>query len=300
MLDALVIGNSILDLVWTLETPVIIDEKVTAHGLSRFAGGQAANSAYTLSRLGLSVEFVGVFGDDSAGDVCKQALLDAHVKLSAAQTQLSCATQTAAVLVDMVAGTRTIAMYRPSALALSVDAAILDLARCARLTYVDGYEPEVQLLALQAAGGNNQIRISDIEVVSEATRALVEETDHLIVPRAIAMELSGEGDVGTAVRILSSKPSRTVIATDGARPFFVARSGIVSARDTTALPAVDTTGVGDAFRAGYAAALLAGFPLEDCVTIAIATAEGKLRSAGPRIYDEDTLAALRARLGQPV
>jgi sulfofructose kinase len=298
MLDALVIGNSILDLVWSLEAPIVIDGKVTARGLTRFAGGQAANAAYTLGRLGLSVEFVGSFGDDSAGDFCKQALRDANVKLTAAQTRRGCGSQTAAVLVDVAAGTRTIAMYRPSSLALLLDAAIIDLARRSRLIYVDGYEPEVQLVALQTAGGNGRIRLSDIEVVSEATRALVDETDHLIVPRAVALELSGERDAMAAVRVLGT--SRTAIATDGARPFFFARDGTVSARDTTLFQTADTTGVGDAFRAGYAAALLAGFPLDECVATALATAGEKLRSAGPRIDGEEAFAALRARLGQRI
>jgi sugar/nucleoside kinase (ribokinase family) len=296
MLDVLVIGNSILDLVWSFEEPLSIDGKVMATSLAHFPGGQAANAAYTLGQLGFSVEFVGSFGDDEAGNLCKESLHSAGVKLTAAQTLPGCRSQTAAVLVNMATGTRTIAMYRASALALSAEPHIFDLARQARLVYVDGYEPAVQRLALHAARQEGRIRLADIEVVGEATTDLLDDADQLIVPHRVALALAGEDRASCAVRILSLSGPRTVIATDGANPFFVAQAGAVTRHAVAPLEDVDTTGVGDAFRAGYAAALLSGLLLDDCLSMAVATAESKLCSFGPRIRGDAAFATLRTRL----
>lgn len=64
MFDALVVGNSILDQVWSSEQRLIVDDKITVRRFAKYPGGQAANAAYTMARLGLKVEFAGSFGED--------------------------------------------------------------------------------------------------------------------------------------------------------------------------------------------------------------------------------------------
>lgn len=296
MLDAVVIGNSILDQVWSFSGPIVIDDKLIADGFGQFPGGQAANAAYTLGRLGLSVEFIGSFGDDPAGDFCKQTLVDAGVRLTASQTLYGLKSQMAAILVDGASGTRTIAIYRPPGLLLSSDTRITDLAQRARLVYVDGFEPAVQYSALKAAGEKGGVRLSDIEVVSCATRNLLGETDHLIISRSTALDLTGEQDIEVAVSKLSKVGPSTIIATDGGSDFVASRHLVISWHPVRPLTAVDPTGAGDAFRAGYAAAILSDLPFDDCLEFAVAAAECNLHSSGPRITSDETFTSLRNKL----
>ena len=144
--------------------------------------------------------------------------------------------------------------------------------RC-KLVLVDGYEPDAALAMLDVASEAGQRSVIDLEIVDRDTdrnktdRLLATGTD-CILPLGTARVLTGQK---------RPKPHGLASAVNGSpahrhRCYFrgswaLTSEGVIHQPAMTA-NAVDTTGCGDAFHGGYAAAFSDGLPLPLCMEFA--------------------------------
>ena len=288
----LVLGNNTVDLVFRVPGTVIRDGKVQAESLTVSAGGQAANVAHGLALLGVPVRYVGAFGDDDNG-LSRRSLEDVGVDTSRCVTVADCPAHRAAVLVDTRTGGRSIVMHKDSRLELAPEAITPDLMSGVRLVYLDNHELRASVVAARLARDRGIPVVADLESVSDLAKDVLADVSVLIAPAEVLRALTGEADVVPMLRAVQRLGPRTVVATAGPRGADGVE-GLEPPRHVPGRPCtvVDTTGAGDAFHAGYIAALLRGADFPARLEFATAVAARKCGVAGPRLTADDARTVL--------
>lgn len=279
-----VVGDVMIDTVVRVADALRIDADNPAV-ISRSLGGQAANTAAWLAAIGARPHLVGVLGDDPAAQWVREQLLRLGVPHTFATTANSTGE---CVIVTSDDGTRTMfpssganaqigavgledemaqltlddsahvhlsgyTAYHDSAFARHVlakarDAGVgtsMDAAALTVSTAIDHWRSS-HLAAL----GNADVLLATVDEV-QALRGLDPPMDH--PPAAVA---SVADDLRTQVG--ASQWPGTVIMKAGPLGAFVVRPTSTTHIPSQATHVADTTGAGDAFAAGFLAALVTG------------------------------------------
>lgn len=292
-LDILGIGNAIVDVLARAD-----DAFLRAHGMTKgtmrlidaeaaerlyaamgpgveSSGGSAANTCAAAAALGARVGFLGKVAADQLGTVFRHDITAAGVHFPTPPLVGGAPTARSLILVTPD-GQRAMNTYLGACVAFGEDDLDPTALRAARITYLEGYlfDPPAAQAAFRAAsamahaaGRKVAITLSDPFCVArhrEAFLAFVrEEADILFANEAEIRALYeveqfghaaalARGDVGLAV--LTRGPEGSVIVAGDAT------------HEVPAMPArvVDTTGAGDAYAAGFLAALTQGRTLPEC------------------------------------
>jgi sugar/nucleoside kinase (ribokinase family) len=238
------------------------------------------------------VSLVGVVGDDALGRYTLAALADRGVDVSACRVVPGRATGASVILGNgtdraILTAIGTIADVRAS----DVPAALL--AR-ARHVHVGSYFLQPGLAAelpgffrvAHTAGATTSLDPNWDPSGSwdGGYRATAAEADVLLPNAAECRALAGVEDLEAAARALGSTggaPRRTVAVKDGRHGgLAVGPDGAVARAAAIAADAVDTTGAGDSFNAGFLAAWLDGQPLDVALRLAVACGSLSTRAAG--------------------
>lgn len=278
----LVIGNNTVDHVFSLRTAVVPGTKMAADAYRPFAGGQAANAAVDMALLGLDVSFVGAFGDDAWGQFSAAAFRAAGVAIDHSVVVAGCPQHVAVVLAE--ATRSTIAMHGDAKLALDATTLPADVVASCAAVYTDGHEIDASLRLAWLAARTAVPLVSDLEIVTSASRRLIAATTHLVAPAYVVCEAAGTDEVEEALRAIVSMGPIAAVATRGeaGAVAFDEADGVVR---VPAAPcrATDTTGAGDAFHAAYVAALVRGATLRERLHYASRIAALKCETPGPRL-----------------
>ncbi len=254
------IGMSIIDLPAAGMDTVAEQPLVTA-------GGSAANCAATVARLGPTVDFTGVVGDDIFSRIIIEDLLSHRVGISGLVTTEG----PSALMVALIdsTGQRTFVSARgPAGSALPPDV-YLPLLDRASLAHVSGY-------TFQEKGS----RSTALHILEEAHRRGIptsldpsplfpvhfdprppwwRKIDYLFPNAGEAQAITGMDSPSDAAGALLDLGVRTVVITMGADGCLLGdETGITHFPAFTKLPVVDTTGAGDGFAGGFLAVILAG------------------------------------------
>jgi sulfofructose kinase len=284
VVDVLCVGDNTLDHVFYTPGGWTTDAKVTARSHTVSAGGQAANAAWTFAGLGLRTHYVGVFGDDEAGGLSRQSLIEAGCALDGSLIVDDCRNHVAAVVVAEDSGHRSIVEYQDGRASLErVQIEDFWFSR-ARALYVDGHEPAAATQFAIAARSCRLPVFADLEDDSPAARELVRHVDELIAPRGVLEELATTSDPQATVSRVAAQGPRVVVGTDGARGAFgAARDEPVVFVPAPRVAVVDPTGAGDAFHAGYVAARLVGRDPVAAMRFGAHLGAAKCERRGPRL-----------------
>jgi sugar/nucleoside kinase (ribokinase family) len=244
---AVVLGDALLDVVARPSAPPHPGADVPA-AIGIGAGGQGANLAVRLARLGVETELVCGLADDPPGEILRRSLTDEGVGLSPVTVG---ATGTVVILLD-AAGERTMLSRRaPFASAVAAAATALRPSE-AEWIVVSGYlllEADARALAGSLAAGPGRRVLVGCAVPADArdgwlAAATALRPDLVILNRDESVALDAGSAFPAAVAVTDATGA---VATIGAVS--------AAARVPTAGPALDTTGAGDAFAAGLIAAL---------------------------------------------
>ena len=239
------LGDLLLDVVVRLEGPIAGD--TDTYGSTRVgAGGQAANVAAWVVALGGRARFVGKRADDPVGRLLADELRGRGVELAGPEAASGTGVVVSIATPD---GART--MLSDRGVATELEPSELDpgwLEDCEWL-HLPGYSlvrPPLRDTALAAARLAARVSVdlsssAAIEAAGlEAFRAAVAETRPGVV-FANEAEDALVGDVR----------AETVVVKRGSRGCLVRREGRVEEHPAVAADAVDSTGAGDAFAAGF-------------------------------------------------
>lgn len=280
----LVVGDVIDDVVVRPRGPVRSDTDTTSDIAVR-PGGSGANTAAWLGSLGLDVTFVGTV---HAADLDRhRAALETAGVIPALSGSDS---PTGAIVLLADGAGRTMFTSRganvdtgPAAVtdALLEGAAHLHLSGYSVFAAPDGWTALIR--RAQSAGAGVSVDLASAGYLADFGPArfleIVAEADLVFANREEARVATGTGNVDEAAGVLDFPVVVIKLGKDGA----VARQAGSTIR-VPAVPvdAIDATGAGDAFDAGFLAAQIAGMPLETALRHAVATAARAVVTVGGR------------------
>ena len=254
LVDFVAVGEGGVDVVSLVDGLPAFERKTSAASRHVMAGGQAATAAAGVARLGWRARWIGVTGNDDWGRTLRRALQQEGVDV-AASVRSSAATRSAVVFVDRSTGKRAIVESRDSSLDMDAEEFSRDMLCSGRIVLVDGTDIPLSLRAAAAARRAGRRTMVDLDRQHPATMQLLSEIDVVIVPDALVQELTSTGSSGRGVASLAAMLPRAaiVVATLGEGGALGWCRGEEVRIPAYAVEVRDTTGAGDAFRAGFAA-----------------------------------------------
>ena len=234
-------------------------------------GGQMATAMSTCAALGLRAKYVGVTGTDENGRRVRRELERRGIDLvdliiRDAQNQF------AVILVDETNGDRIVLWDRDEKLMMRERDLPADALTTARVVHVDDVDQAAAILAARLARGSGVQVTSDIDRLTERTPELIEAVTIPIFAEHVPTRLTGFHDHEQALQALRQGHHRILCVTLGERGAIAIDAAGVHYAPAFAVNAVDTTGAGDVFRAGFIYALLHEWPTDEILRFANAAA----------------------------
>jgi len=301
--DAVGFGTNAVDFLIEVPSYPQFDSKVELSNYVQMAGGEVASTMAGLQRLGLKTAYAGRFGDDPAADIGIASLADEGVDIDFAERIPGAATQIAFIIVDEASGERTVIWQRDKKLAYSAEDAPLDAVRECRVLHLTPHDTAACIAMARAARDADAYVSIDIDNIFEGVEELLPLIDIFVASADFPARLTGIDTLNDALLSLSAKygfklacatlgESGSILLADGK---FVETQGL-----TVPGGCVDTTGAGDAFRAGLLYGLLSEASIEDAAAYANAVAALKCRSLGARsaLPNEQELLTLLKKAGR--
>ncbi|NLN65815.1 MAG: carbohydrate kinase family protein [Clostridiaceae bacterium] len=266
-----------------------------------FPGGCAVNAAIAMARLGINVALIGKIGKDGFGNFISNALQRENVDIQGLVEDEKCGTSASVVTVDST-GERTFLhsigangefTYEDIDWQVIENSKIVFIAGTMLMPKFDGKQCADFLQSVQKAG-----HITALDTAWDSTGRWMEILEpcmkhiDLFMPSIEeAIMLSGEKEPDKIANLFLSMGVKTVVLKLGKKGCY-----IKSPQDSYCIPtytrynAVDTTGAGDSFAAGFLTGLSKGWGLYQCGVFANAVGTHCVMSAGAstgiRSFDE--------------
>ena len=276
--------NAVDHLIQVAEYPAF-NSKVEFLQYTRDAGGEVATTLVGLQRLGFRTAYVGRFGDDREGEFGLETLAAEGVELSYAERVAGGATQIAFVVIDKKTGERTIIWHRDKKLRYETESAPIEAAGRCKVLHLTPHDTGACVRMAARAKECGVIVSIDIDNVFDGLDELLPLVDILIASPEFSHEATGSPDHKIALRTMHERYGCGVVGTTrGQAGSIFLCEGVFTETKAFEVPGgcIDTTGAGDAFRAGFLYGLLVGKPLEESARIANAVAALKCRMLGAR------------------
>lgn len=283
--DAAGFGTNAVDYLIRVPEYPVFNSKVELDGYIRAAGGEAASAMVGLQRLGLKTAYIGRFGVDPEGEYGLQTLVDEGVNIAFSERRADAKTQIAFILIDARNGERTVIWQRDEKLAYTESDVPLAAAVLAKVLHITPHDTKACIRLVRAAKAAGAIISIDIDKVFDGIDELLPLVDVCIASPDLAESLAGLNDNRRVLRELKSRFGCPVIAiTLGASGSIVLSEDSIIDTAGFDVPGgcVDTTGAGDAFRAGFLYGMLKRQTIEKSARIANAVAALKCRRPGAR------------------
>lgn len=266
--DVLGVGANSIDCVYQLPAypePSGPSAKLRIVSHQRSPGGQTATTLAACASLGLRTAYVGTISSDEHGTLVRAALACRGVDTSRAHVRE--APNAFAVILLAAArasgssqpgGERIVLWDRDPVMRLTPDDLPGDLGQLARLVHVDDVDLDAAVAAARAARAAGAAVTSDIEDASPRVSELVDAVTLPIFAEHVPQALTGAPDLESALRMLGRRHPGPLCTTLGPRGAVMLVGDRLIEQRAFRVDAVDTTGAGDVFRAGFIYAWLRG------------------------------------------
>lgn len=294
MVDVVGVGLNATDTVLPVPHFPELGSKVEIHSADTFLGGQVASAIAACQQWGLRTRYVGKIGQDHAGEMHRAEFerlgVEAHLF-----TSPGCGSQQAFILVNPD-GERTVLWKRDRRLALLRE----ELQRAwivnAKMLHLDGHDTEAATQAAQWAHAAGVPVVADLDDLYEGYDKLLPNVDFLITSRDIPERLTDEKNLRKSLPEVARRyRCRLAAATLGEEGVLAWTGKEFLYSPAYCVDAVDTTGAGDTFHAGFIYGYLQGRPLQEQLEFACAAAALNCAAVGARggIQPVEKIEALR-------
>ena len=312
------LGNALMDALYRLEDDTLLEEHTLRKGemhqvdhtrwmevydqlvknkVHLQTGGSCANTIATLGLMGLKVSFCSKVGGDELGEEYKKQLIHA------------CGQHDLLIQADASTG-KCLSLISPNAertmltdLAVSIQLDSIEhfqqSLQSTEVLYLTGYLMFGKMRArlyeaiaiAKDAGAKIALDVADPSVVAvcraEMLEIIKEHVDIVFLNKAEAQALCG-GTPESAIEALAAYCSVVVVKL-GAEGSLVRMGEEQAYADIFSVEAIDTTGAGDSYAAGFLYAYLQGWPLEVMVRLASRVAAQAVSQLGAVVRDREIL-----------
>jgi sulfofructose kinase len=252
--DVVAFGENSVDLMGMVDDHPQADAKMPLADYRELPGGEAASAAVGLARLGWKTKYIGRFGDDRLGEMCRRHLAHEGVDVSDCIVVENQTSRMAVILANRRSGERTVLWRRDDALALRPEDVSDGALASTRALLVGSDDVAAMTSAARRARRFGAHVFGDLERVHSGTDALLRELDVVVMAATFPRAFTGTSDTGRALREIAEASGAWLVCVtlgkDGCLAIADGRECHVSG---FRVDVVDTTGAGDLFRAGLIA-----------------------------------------------
>jgi ribokinase len=279
----LVLGSFVADVAFRASRLPVWGETLMGSNFALGPGGKGSNQAVAAARAGAQVKMACKLGDDTFGQLARKTWADAGIDASLTKN-CDTATGAAAILIDEVRGDNGIIVVPGACFTITAEE-VDAMAGAIREAHIFLTQLEMPVKIVER--GMKIARDAGVTTILNPAPAppaplpdsLLALADYVVPNESEAAILTGlpvesVEQAERAAAALLQRGARNVILTLGARGALVRTAdGSSTIVDSfNAGPVVETTGAGDAFCGGFAAALAEDMPLIDAVRFGCATA----------------------------
>jgi ribokinase len=259
----------------------IIDQKGTP-------GGSAANTIFALGKLGINCGFVGATGKDHEGEELKQDFERVGVDVFKITTLKDVRTGMVVGFVDK-SGERALYVSPGANNELTSEMVDIDYLADGKVVHLSSFVGDdqfnIQKDAIESLAGKAKISLCPgalyIDRGLDQLRSMLENSDFLFMNEAEVEGLTGKEYSEGSKDLLELGCGTVAITLGGEGSYIVDGQGEYSV-PAVAKEAVDTTGAGDSFAAGFLYGMLLGKNSEQCGMIGNIVASKCVQSIGAR------------------
>lgn len=274
------LGQCCLDYIGKIHAYPPADTKGELSDLVIQGGGPVATALVALSRWGLSCTFAGVLGDDPFGERIKESLDEEGIDTNGIVVRKGFDSQFAFIVAEPGVGRRTIFWRRPTGPPLKPEEVNYRQLQGSQVLHTDGLFIDAALAASRAASKARVQVVVDAGTLRDGMLDLARLSDFFIASETFAAALTG--DPVEACRKLAELGPRVVGVTLGSKGYVALAEGRLWQKPAYPVEAVDTTGCGDVFHAGFIYGLIRGWSFEKCFDLAAWSAARVSRKIGGR------------------
>jgi sulfofructose kinase len=280
-IDVVGVGLNATDTMIPLPHYPALGSKVEFRSVNVLPGGQVATAVIACQQWGLRTRYVGKVGEDAAAEMHRAEFAKVGVEAHLF-TAPGCASQQAFILID-AAGERTVLWKRDPRLTLQPEELQREWVVNARALHVDGHDTAAASRAARWARAAGVPVIADLDDEYPGVEELLGSIDCLITSRDIPGRLTGEPDLTRALPALQRRYGcRLTAATLGQDGVLAWDGSMLVYAPAFRVEAVDSTGAGDIFHAGFIYGLLQGWVLPRQLDFACAAAALNCKGIGAR------------------
>jgi sugar/nucleoside kinase (ribokinase family) len=259
-----------------------LNSKMRILQFSKQGGGQVATAMVALSRWGVKTKYIGKVGGDELGQFSSNSLQQEGVEVSSGTSEPNTPNQFGMIIVDGLSGERTILWDRDERLMYREGELQKKDVCSGKLLHLDGHDIKAAIQCARWAKEEKIPTVIDLDKVEPLTSELIKEIDFVVTSGRFPALFTGISDREKALLQLQKHTPGFLCATlghDGAVALVEGEFVYVKGFE---VKAVDTTGAGDVFHAGFIYGLLQNWELLDILRFANAVAALKCRDLGGR------------------
>ena len=281
MTRIVVSGNAVMDFVFHVEAMPRTAEKHRAKAARIVGGGNAANAAVALARLGAETLLAARLGDDEMADMIVHSLHGDNVDTALTRRFEDHHSSFSSVFIDDD-GERQIVSFRDwdmparagwlqAALPVTFDAALSDTRW-----------PEGAHAMMMAARAIGRPGIIDAEAPLADAHEAMAQASHVAFSAQGLRDYVGHDDLEAGLREADARLAACVLVTNGHEGTRWVEDGQMRRLAPPGVTAVDTLGAGDVWHGAFALRIGEGAALADAVTFANVAASIKCTRRGGR------------------
>ena len=272
IVDIAGVGLNATDTIIRLPHFPAFNSKVEFRSSEVLPGGQVASAMVACSTWGLKARYVGKIGNDAFGSLQRAEMERAGVE-SHWIVARDCQSQSSFILIDERNGERTVLWKRDPRLELLPEEICREWIVRSKLLHVDGHDCAGAAAAARWAREASIPVVADLDNLYPGVEVLLENVDYLISSREFPARLTGEQNLFVSLRMLAKRfGSRVTAATLGEDGVLAWDGSKFHYHPAYAITAVDTTGAGDIFHAGFVYGLIKGWNLDRALEFSSAAA----------------------------
>jgi sugar/nucleoside kinase (ribokinase family) len=280
--DVVGLGLNAVDFLCITPQLPAFDTKTEIVYYEKQGGGQIATAMVACSKWGLRTKYIGKVGGNDLGIFSLKSIRETGVDVSSVTVERDATNQFAFILIEEESGERTIIWHRDKKLLYREGQLSREEVCKGKILHVDGHDIEATIKAITWAQEEGIFTVIDIDKVEEKTPELIRGVDFLITSSSFGPKLTGIEDREKALLALKRYNKGFLCATLGKEGAMAVVGDRIVYSKGFEVEAVDTTGAGDVFHAGFIYGLIKNWDVAKILRFANAVAALKCTRIGGR------------------